>query len=200
MAGETILIYQLTGAGPTYNEPGGISAIRFCSNDTYNPGLTYPCKVPPVGTPHYCSYWITLIMHYSGTFSLINNARMWGPGNIKDTWFSGDKGRMIVPRKDAPATDHGFLVASYQQAGGTPGLDGYGIKDGAPNGHAQYNTQALAVVDVDDLSESSYYQIDTTDIVAEGYSKAWLVQTETFPGATHGELTPITLVVAVDVV
>jgi hypothetical protein len=195
MSGEVITIYQLTGAGPTYNEA---TAIRFCSADTFNPGLNTPCKVPPVGITAYYSYWITLILHYSGDFSLINNARFWGPGNIAATWFPGSKGRMVAGRMDTG--DQGFLVASYQQASGTAGLTGYALKATAPNGHAQYNTQTISVVDVDDLDEESPLTFDSRDIIAEGYSKAFCLQTECYPGAAHGEATPVTLIIAVDVV
>jgi hypothetical protein len=193
---EVITIYQLTGSGPTYNEA---TAIRFCASDTFNPGLTTPCKVPPSGIAQYNSYWITLCLHYSGDFSLINNFRLWGPGNIADTWFPGDKGRMVVGRKDTG--DHGFVIgSSYQQAGGTSGVTGYGLKAGAPNGHAQYRTQTIALGDVDDFSEGSPLVIDSTNITATGYSKAFCLQTECYPEAGHGEMTPVTLVLAVDVV
>jgi len=193
---EVITIEQLTGAGPTVTE---VTAIRFCAADDPAPGLTRPCKVPPAGVDEYCSFWITLRLKYYGDFSLINNLRFWGPGNIADTWFGGDKGRMVVPRLDDSSTGHGFLSASYQQSAGTPGLTGTKIKAN-PGGHTIYKDQVISVADVDDYDENSPYVIDTRDITSAGYSKCWLIQTECYPGADHGEQTPVTLVAAVDVV
>jgi hypothetical protein len=191
---EVITIYQLTGPDPTYNET---TAIRFCADDLFNAGLQKPCKVPPIGTDQYNSFWITLIMEYSGDFSLINNARFWGPGNIAATWYPGSKGRMVVPRK--ATGDHGYLVENYQQAAGTSGLTGYGLMD-AVHGHAQYKDEGTTVLNVDTLNESSPYVFDSRDIEEAGYSKCMNLQTECYPGAGHGEMTPVTLIIAVDVV
>ncbi|MFA6371288.1 MAG: hypothetical protein WCW68_01550 [Methanothrix sp.] len=193
---EVITIEQLTDAAPNYNE---VTAIRFCTSDEHAPGLLTPCKVPPTGVAAYYSFWITLCLNYSGDFSLINNLRFWGPGNIADTWFSGSKGRMVAGRLDSSSGGHGFLVASYQQSAGTSGLTGYSIKD-ATNGHAVYKGQTISVIDVDTLSEASPLVVDTRDIVAAGRSKCLLLQTECYPGAGHDEMSPVTLVFAVDVV
>lgn len=193
---EVITILQLTGSTPTENE---VTAIRFDTAGAAVPGLNYPCKVPPAGVDEYDSYWITLMLHYSGDFSLINNMRFWGPGNIADTWFPGSLGRMVIPRLDSSSGGHGFLKASYQIAAGTLGLTGYKIKD-LSNGHAVYKGQTISVVDVDTLNEAAPLVIDTRDITAEGDSKCFLLQTEHYPGAAHGEMTPVTLVLAVDVV
>ena len=195
MTGEIVNIYQLTGSGPTYNEA---TAIRFASADVFNSGLAYPCKVPPNGISTYYSYWITLCLGYSGDYSLINNARFWGPGNIKASWFGTSYGRMIVGRMDTG--DHGFAVASYQQAGGTPGTTGAGLKAAAPNGHAQYRDRTATVLDVDTLSEASPLVFDSRSITSDGYSKAFCIQTEAYAGASHGEFSPIELVLAVDCV
>ena len=196
MTGEVITIYQLTGSGPTYNEA---TTIRFCSDDNFAPGLSTPCKVPPAGTAAYYSYWITLCLHYSGDFSLINNMRFWGPGNIAATWFPGSLGRMVAGRLDSSSGGHGFLTTSYQQSAGTSGVTGHALKD-ATNGHAVYKGQTIAVVNVDTLNEASPLVIDTRDIEAEGYSKCFCLQTEAYPGAAHGEMSSVTLVIAADVV
>lgn len=193
---EVIAIEQLTDVTPNYNE---VTAIRFCTADEHAPGLTYPCKVPPAGVAAYYSYWITLCLNYSGDFSLINNMRFWGPGNITDTWFPGDLGRMVAGRLDSSSGGHGFLTSSYQQSAGTPGLTGYAIKD-PTNGHAVYKGQTISVVDVDDLTELAPLVVDTRDITTAGRSKCLLLQTEQYPGAAHGEQTPCTLILAVDVV
>ena len=191
---EVITIEQLTGTGPTYNE---VTSIRFNTADNHNPGLSNPCKVPPSGVEKYCSYWITLCLNYSGDFSLINNARFWWPGNIKSVWFPGSKGKMIIGRRDSG--DHGFVTSSYQQATGTQGLTGYYMKD-ATNGHAFYKDQTISPADVDTLNEASPLVFDSRDVTSAGRSKCILLQTEAYPGASHGEMTPVTLVFAVDVV
>jgi hypothetical protein len=191
---EVIAIHQLTDAGPNYNE---VTAIRFCTSDEHAPGLVTPCKVPTSGT--YYSNWITLCLDYSGDFSLINNFRFWGPGNIAATWFPGSKGRMVAGRLDSSATGHGFAAASYHQSSGTPGLTGDAIK-AATVGHPVYKDQTITVVDVDTLTEIAPLVIDTTDITAAGKSKCFVLQTEHFVGAAHGEMSPCTLVLAVDVV
>lgn len=195
---EVIAVNQITGAAgtPTYNE---VTAIRFCTGDNHAPGLSTPCKVPPAGVGTYYSYWITLCLDYSGDFSLINNMRFWGPGNIAATWFPGGLGRMVAARLDDSSGGHGFLTTSYQQSTGTPGLTGHAIKD-AVNGHAVYKDQTITVVNVDTLNEAAPLVIDTRDITSAGKSKCFLLQTEQYEGAAHGELTPVTLVAAVDVV
>ena len=195
---EVIAVDQLTGAAGAvaYNE---VTAIRFCAGDNHAPGLTTPCKVPPAGVGTYYSYWITLCLDYSGDFSLINNMRFWGPGNIAATWFPGSLGRMVAARLDDSSGGHGFLTTSYQQSTGTPGLTGHAIKDPV-NGHAVYKGQTITVVNVDTLNEAAPLVIDTRDITSAGKSKCFLLQTEQYEGAAHGELTPVTLVAAVDVV
>lgn len=196
MGDEVISIIQLTGATPTETE---VTTIRFCSSDNPAPGLLTPGKIPPVGIAAYYTYWITLMLRYGGDFSLINNMRFWGLGNITDLWFPGDKGRMVAARLDDSSAGHGFLKASYDQSRGTSGLTGYAIKDPS-NGHLVYKSQVISVVDVDDLSESSPLYVDLRDITADGDSKCLLLQTEHYPGAGHGEGTPVTLILAVDVV
>jgi hypothetical protein len=194
MVGEVITIEQLTGATPTYNE---VTAIRFCSDDNHNPGLSTPCKVPPALVAAYYSYWISLCLNYSGDFALINNMRFWGPGNIAATWFPGSKGRMVAGRHDTG--DHGFLTSAYQRSAGTSGLTGYAIKD-AVNGHASFKDETALCVDVDTLDEDHPLVIDSRNIETEGQSKCILLQTECYPGAGHGEMTQVLLVFAVDVV
>jgi hypothetical protein len=106
---------------------------------------------------------------------------------------------MVAGRLDSSSGGHGFLVASYQQSAGTSGLTGYAIKE-ATNGHAVYKGQTISVIDVDTLNESSPLVIDTRDITTAGRSKCLLLQTECYPGAGHDEMSPCTLVFAVDVV
>ncbi len=195
---ETIAILQLTGAAPTPTETEQ-TAIRFCTDDDPAPGLANPCKVPPAGAGTYYSYWITLQLDYSGDFSLINNFRFWGPGNIAATWFPGALGRLVTPRLDDSSGGHGFLDSSYQRSTGTTGLTGHAIKDGT-NGHTVYKGQTIAVVNVDTLNEAAPLTIDTTDYVAAGQSKCMLLQAEIYEGAAHGEMSAVTLVLAVDVV
>ena len=196
MTDFTVAIYQLTGAGPTETEQ---TSVRLCADDDPAPGLAKPCKVPPAGSGTYRSYWMTLCLYYSGDFSLANNMRFWTNGDIADTWWPGDLGRVVAGRLDDPSAGHGFLKTSYQQANGTPGLDGYAIKD-ATHGHAIYKGQTIAVVDIDTLNENSPLVVDARDIVAEGWSKCILLQAETYEGAEHGQMSPVTWVFAVDVV
>jgi hypothetical protein len=196
MTGETIVIEQLTGAGPAYTEQ---TAVRFCAADDPAPGLANPCKVPPAGAGTYRSYWMQLCLNYSGDFSLINNMRFWGPGNVAATWWPGTKGRLVAGRLDDASGGHGFLTSSYQQATGTEGLDGHAIKDGT-HGHVVYKGQTISVVDIDTLNEGSPLAVDTRDITVAGRSKCICLQAETYEGAANGQPSPVTLVFAVDVV
>jgi len=195
---EVITIEQITGPSgtPVYNEA---TAIRFCSDDIFAPALLKPCKVPPVGVSAYFSYPISICLHYTGSFSLINNERFWGPGNISERWFSTDKGRMVAGRLDNASGGHGFLVGSYHQGTGTSGLTGYAIKD-PDNGHPVYKGQTISVVNVDTLDEDHPLVVDTRDITSAGRSKCLLLQTECYPGAGHDEMSPVELIFAVDVV
>jgi hypothetical protein len=198
MSGEVIAIQEITGptGAPVFNE---VTSIRFCSANDHNDGLVHPCKVPPTGVEAYYSFVKTLCLAYSGTFSDISNARFWGPGNIKTTWFVGTPatGRMVMGRKDTG--DHGFLYTAYEAPGGTVGTTGIGMKT-ALTGHSQFNTQTIAVADVDTLTQVAPLVFDSRHITGAGYSKCLALQTEILPTADHGDQTPITLVLAVEVV
>ena len=121
----TVNIQELNGSGPTYTN---VTSIRFCNADNYNPGLDYPCVVPEAGFSY--SYWKSLVLDLAGTFTRINNVRLYSDGAIGWTLGTGGLLRLAVH----PNGDMG--VSTYQQSTGT--LDSGDAIEDATDGHQGY--------------------------------------------------------------
>jgi hypothetical protein len=201
MSNEVISIIEWTG--PTGNPvPNEVTTIRFCSANEVADGLVHPCKVPPVGTDQYNSFGKTLCLKLVSGFVDGSNTRFWGPQNIKAIWFPGTPatGRMVVGRKDNATNGHGFLYTDYEAPQGTIGTTGIAMKTPV-TGHSQYNTQTISVVDVDLLTQNAPLVVDTAHYTAHNsYTRCIYIQTEILPTADHGDMIPVTLVWAVELV
>ena len=121
----TVNIQEINGASATYTN---VTSIRFCNADNYNPGLDYPCIVPGSGFSY--SYWKSLLLDLAGTFTRINNVRLYSDGAIGWTLGTGGLLRLAVH----PNGDMG--VSTYQQSTGT--LDSGDAVEDATNGHQGY--------------------------------------------------------------
>lgn len=177
----TVVVKEANGAGPTLTE---VSAIRFCNADNYNPGLDTPCVIDPAGVGHLTySFWKSLFLDLSGTYTRINNVRFYPSGVID--WALGTSGKVVVGLRDA--VDNGLPLGSYQQAGGSV-ASGYAMDD-ATNGHAYYKDQTTPNGNVNDYSEGSPLTVDTAnhDGVAE-QTKGVVLQLILDGDATHGQM------------
>jgi len=120
-----VSIQELNGTGPTYTD---VTSIRFCNADNYNPGLDYPCVVPKSGFSY--SFWKSLVLDISGTFTRVNNVRLYSDGAIGWTLGTGGALRLAVH----PNGDMG--VDTYQQSAGN--IDSGNAIEDPTNGHQGY--------------------------------------------------------------
>jgi len=188
---ETVTIQMITGVSPTYHD---VTSIRFCTRDDYNPGVNDPCKVPT--SSYYYSYWVTLCLYLTGTFTDISNVQFSTSGNIKTAW--GPDVVMLIGIRDSD--DNGCPIGSYQQAAGTQGLTGYYIKDGT-NGHAYYKSQTASPADCDNYPTGNKLLLDSTHYSASGSrTKCAVIQTRHGQNAVHGDKSIEYLVFSYDVV
>jgi len=176
----TVAVEELNGAespGPTATE---ITSARFCTADTYNPGLNYPIPIPDSGFNY--SYWKSHRIKFTGTFTQINNIRWYCDGTIG--WTLGTNGEVRVGVRDSG--DNGCPDSDYQQADGTQGTTGHPIED-STNGHAYYKSQTDKVKNVENYTSSNPLVVDTTDYTSEGHSKHIVLQCRVANDATHGQ-------------
>lgn len=141
----------LTGLAQRYNT--AIPSQR-------DPGLSYPCNIPPSGET-YRSCWVyTGAEIIGGTYSQLTNWRFGGPGNIKGAakWNLG-AGKIQVALRDTG--DHGCPVANYEAPTGVNGSYGYDIKD-PDHGHSYYKGQTTECGDLDDYITTSPLVFDST--------------------------------------
>jgi len=95
------------GAGPVWTT---ITACHFCVKDMYNPGSTYKVPVPAAGTIY--SYWKSLALEISGTYTTVDNIKIYTDG--------GGFGAGITVK----VGDETIVTGSYVQATGTEGETG----------------------------------------------------------------------------
>lgn len=149
----TVNVVEGNGSGPTWST---VTAARYCTTDSYNPGTANPCVVPSSGTNY--SYWKHHALGLSGTFTKINNIRWYTDGTIG--WTLGTGGKIVVGIRDTG--DNGCPPASYDQATGTVGTTGYYMDD-ATNGHTYYKDQTATPADVTTYTSGSPLTVDTSD-------------------------------------
>lgn len=130
-----------------------------------DPGLSFPCNVPPSGET-YRSCWVgTGAEVVSGTYSQLGNWRFFGPKNIATAWGLGS-GKVQVALK--AIGDPGCPVASYETPTGSNGLYGYDILD-AIHGLSYYSGESVG--NLDDYGTTDPLVFCTTVITPESVSK-----------------------------
>jgi len=87
-----------------------VTAARFCTTDSYNPGTSNPIPIPAAGTKR--SYWKHHAPWFSGSFSQITNVRIYSDGAM---FSSGAQAYIGVET---------LTEAQYTQASGAIGDDG----------------------------------------------------------------------------
>jgi hypothetical protein len=179
--GATVAVKEANGAGPTLTT---VTSVRFCNADNNNPGLDTPCVINPAGEGNLSySFWKSLFLDLSGTYTRISDVRFYPSGSID--WTLGTSGQLIVGVRDSG--DAGLPVASYAQAAGSA-ASGY-VLDDETNGHPYYKEQTTPYADVEDYSDSSPLSVDgdNHDDVEE-QTKGVLLQLIIDGDATHGEM------------
>lgn len=185
----TVNVQEYNGAAP--GVANTITQGRYCTMDSYNPGLSNPCVVP--GTGFNYSFWKTHNIAFSGDFTQISNIRWYTSGSIRTNWALGTSGGLFVGVKSTG--DNGMPVASYDEAAGTVGTTGYEMDD-VTNGHTYYKsgTSNHAVpVDADTYISSNTLLVDSTAYTSADVSKCVVTQVHIADDATQGDKAAETL-------
>lgn len=168
--------------------PGVATTItqgRYCTMDSYNPGLSNPCVVPTSDLNY--SYWKTHNIAFSGDFTQISNIRWYTSGSIATSWALGTDGYLAVGIKSTG--DNGCPIASYVIATGVQGTSGY-FMDDATNGHTYYKSGSsnhAVPADADDYTSASTLLIDSGPYTSADASKCVVTQVVIDTNATQGD-------------
>ena len=173
-----------------------ITQGRYCTSDSYNPGLSNPCVVPTSGYNY--SYWKSHNLAFSGDFTQISNIRWYTSGSVATNWALGTAGGLFVGVKSTG--DNGCPVASYVQATGTLGTTGNWMDD-VTNGHTYYKSGSAnhaVPANADTYVSGSTLLIDSTAYTSAGESKMVVTQVKIATDATQGDKASETLVFRYD--
>ena len=157
-----------------------ITNARFHSSDSNSSDLLTPVLLDTVVRR---SYWKSICVRPSGTFTQIDNFRHYFDGTL-NTWTLGTAGK--VNRGNRDTGDHGTAEASYELASGTSGTTGDAIED-ATNGHTFYKSQSTPVANANNDTSASPATISTVAITSAGVdSKHIVLQVVTDTDGTQG--------------
>ena len=141
-------VQEANGAGPTITT---ITNGRYCTDDVYNPGTDNPIVIPAAAFNY--SFWKSHCLTFTGTYTKINNIRLYSDGTI--TWTWGTSGELRIGARDAG--DYGCPPGSYDQATGTVGTTG----DDLETNHTYYSGQTNKSDPITDFTSGSPCDIDT---------------------------------------
>jgi len=176
----TVNVVEGNGSPVTWSV---ITAGRYCTTDSHNPGDTYPCVVPSVGYNY--SYWKSICLSLSGTYTSISNLRWFTSTNVATNWDLGTGGMLLVGVLDTG--EGGIAAGSYQQAAGVQGTSGYYFMDGT-NGHASFKTQTPGYANADGKSSASPLVVDaSTSYSGTTYTKHIVTQVKLDTDAVQGD-------------
>lgn len=165
-----------------------VATQRYSTTDAADPGLSYPCNVPPEGETYY-SFWVyTGLEITGGTFSQVTYLRAYGPGSIGTTWNLGS-GMVVVALKDAG--DHGIPVGSIEVPTGTEGLTGYSIKD-ATHGVTFYKGETVELANFSNYTTAAPLVFDNDTYTEAGVTKLICHQLVLEDDTTFGEKDALT--------
>ncbi len=126
----TVQIVGYYGAAPGSKTALTVQRYNTAIPSQRDPGLSYPCNVPPTGETYRSDWVFTGAEITGGTYSQLTNFRWFTPGSIVSDWGLGS-GMVQVALK--AGADAGCPVASYFAPTGVSGSYGYDILD-AVNG------------------------------------------------------------------
>lgn len=168
-----------------------VTNVRFHSSDSNASDNATPVLIDSVAR---YSYWKSVCIRPSGSFTQVDNIRHYTDGTIG--WTLGTAGELRRGNRDSG--DHGTAEGSYELATGTSGTTGDTIEDGT-NGHTRYNGQSTPTADMSNDTSGSPATIDTTAITSAGTdSKHIVMQVKTDTDGTQGVQSSETLTWKVD--
>lgn len=172
-------VQEANGAGPAWNT---VTNFRMCTTDAYNPLATFPIPIPGAGFNY--SYWKSLCLNFTGTFTTINNIRYYTDGSE----YTGLGTSGEIRRGNRDAGDDGCPDGSYDQATGTPGTTGDDVET-----HSYFSAQTTKSVDTfatDVIGTPA--TVHSADISAPGRSNHMVLQAKIDTDAVLGAKTPET--------
>lgn len=181
----TYSIERLTGAGPTATV---VTSVRLRTDDANTADLTNPVVFSASSQGR--SYWASIRLAFTGTFSQISNIRHYSDGTIG--WTFGTAGKLYRGNRDSG--DIGVPDGSYQQASGTPGVIGNDLE----TSHAYFSGQTTKSKNVNNDTSSSPATVDSTSYTSAGHSKHIVLQVLVDTDATQGVQSAETLTFMVD--
>jgi hypothetical protein len=182
----SVVVKELNGAGPTATT---VTAIRFCTKDMYDPVLTYPIPIADSGLAY--SYWKTICLDLSGTFTKINNIRFYSDATIG--WACGTGGGLFICTKTTG--DKGVPAADYDQADGEEAVSGHNMNHD-DDGHTYYkvgSTNHADPINIQTITSGSPMVVDSTDHTTEEMTKGVVLQVIVDDDATQGDQADETL-------
>ncbi len=146
-----------------------VTTQRYCTTDAPDPGLSYPCNVPPSEETYY-SYWVyTGAEIVEGSFSQLTYWRWWTPGAPMKASWGMNSGMIQVALRNSG--DHGIASddAMAAPADGQEDLTGYAFDDPV-NGIPYYIGQSKA--DASNYTTASPLVFDNDVYTEPGLTKA----------------------------
>ena len=181
----TVTVKESNGASVTYNT---VTAARFNCADAYNPLLTNPIPIPSGGVGNYAySYWKHFALDLAGTFTQIDNIKIFCDGAIG--WTFGTGGAVLVGIRDSG--DNGCPEGSYDQATGDTTSGDY--MDDGTNGHAYYKDQTATPADIESYTDGAELTVDTTAYTSADQTDGLVCQLKIDGDSTLGDQTDETL-------
>lgn len=148
-----VSVVEINGAAgtPTYTTISGAGVsitARYCTTDSYNPGMDNPIPIPSTSAYLNRSYWKTHCLEIQGTFTQVNNIRFYPEQDLG--WTVGPDG--FVSYGIDAGGDYGMPSGNYEQATGTLGKSGDALTDHTwvdSTGNLYTDFEALSTMEVD---------------------------------------------------
>ena len=138
------------------------------------------------------SWWKSWTLDMSGSFTQIDNIKIFTDGAIG--WNYGTGGKVQIGIRDAG--DNGCPIASYERAAGSTAT-GYDLDDAA-NGHDYYKDQTASPADISDYTDGAELVIDSDAYTGADKSKLIVTQLIVDGDATLGAQVAETITIEYD--
>lgn len=166
------------------------TTITVCRLKTANDNAQDNNDPIPIDTVLRRSYWASIRLNITGTFTEVSNIRHHSDGAIG--WTYGTAGKLKRGNRDTG--DKGVPNASYEQATGTQGTTGNDLEAS----HTYYSGQTVKSTNINSDTSGSPALIDSTAYSSPSPTKHVVLQVEVDTDATQGEQTDETLTWLVD--
>ena len=189
---ETAVIMELNGAGGVKTSLAS-KVARFCTEDSVEPLLNHPCRIPASGFNY--SFRKTWCLYITGDFNQVRDIHAYGDGEFADDWglSPANGGGLFVGNRDTG--DNGLPIDTvlhgsnkYTVATGTIGITGHSIDD-VVNGHPYYKDQSTPVKNFDECLADTPHLVDSGPYTDDFYSKALVASAKIPPQAAYGKKT-----------